>query len=89
MITFQRDLFDVGQRIKRHTARPCTPAPVGSGPPGKHCRDCAFYRRTGKNPNRHYPKCGKMTHAWTHGPASDIRANWAACREFHAKNEEA
>jgi hypothetical protein len=57
---------------KGHAARP------GSGPPGHTCRQCVHYSvlRRGHT----YRKCGLAHAAWTHGPATDIRASDPACQ---------
>lgn len=81
----QPTLFDAGQLrpapcLDRRRSRP-TPAPIGSGPEGRTCRDCAHYCVVDYH-DRTYRKCGLMRALWTHGPGTDIRARWAACREF-------
>lgn len=83
--TGQLDLFDVGKRTRRHTANPCTPAPVGSGPKGRKCRDCTHCARVGTPAGNAFLKCGLMEHAWTNGAGSDIRAGWEACRAFELR----
>lgn len=78
------ELFDVGPRKPLGVANPCTAAPVGSGPEGKTCRDCRHYLRVQYH-GKVYRKCGLMERHWTHGPGTDIKAGWAACREFEEK----
>ena len=59
-------------------SRPCTAAPIGSGPEGETCKTCAHY--TIREWAGKYRKCGLMERFWTHGLGSDIKAKWAACR---------
>ena len=56
-------------------------APPGTGPDGKTCRTCRFYRSVRYHDTAHR-KCGLMEHAWTHGEATDIRAADPACRFY-------
>lgn len=76
----QTMLFDVGPRLNV-PPKTCTPAPIGSGPSGATCGTCWHKQRVHYH-TRFYLKCGLMEHAWTHGPGSDIRAKWPACREY-------
>jgi len=75
----QGELFEVGERLQK--LRTCTPAPIGSGPEGRRCGDCAAYSHVEYH-DKTYRKCAKMQRWWTHGAGSDIRAKWPACREF-------
>lgn len=77
----ERDLFDVGTRLPKYVPGRCTPARIGSGPDGKTCRDCQHYCRFQSNV-KWVRKCWLMRLVWTHGAATDIKAGWAACREF-------
>lgn len=82
----QRDLFDVGERLPIHVkGTPCTAAPIGTGPEGETCRTCKHLARI-RYHDKNYLKCGLMEHHWTHGPGSDIRAKYAACREWKAED---
>jgi hypothetical protein len=63
-----------------HPRRPCTPAPIGSGPAGETCGTCDHLARLAYA--KTYRKCGLMRRAWTGGPATDIRAGWSACKEW-------
>jgi hypothetical protein len=56
-------------------------APPGTGPEGKTCRMCRFYRSV-RYHDGNYRKCGLMEHAWSHGGGTDIRASDPACRQF-------
>lgn len=62
----------------------CTAAPCGTGPEGETCGSCAYLTRANGGAS-YYLKCGKVKHLWTHGSGSDIRAKWAACREWEAR----
>jgi len=81
-MTKQTEMFDAGHKLKL-PQRPCTPAPVGSGPTGETCGTCIFYSRVTYKSST-YTKCAKMEPAWTHGAASDIKRHWPACREWAA-----
>lgn len=75
----QHELFNAGPRTKLRPG--ATPAPIGSGPEGETCRGCRFKVKVGSNCGA-YLKCKLMEALWTRGPASDIRAKWAACSEW-------
>lgn len=82
----QAELFEVGQRMPIPGASPrqrsrATPAPVGSGPEGETCKTCLHYTRAQYHDYVHL-KCGLMRAVWTHGPGTDIKAKWPACREW-------
>lgn len=77
-------LFDVGERQKPTKA---TPAPPGTGPAGKTCRDCRHYCRV-QHHDYFYLKCGMMESEWTHGKGTDIKASFPACRHFAEQSEE-
>ena len=53
----------------------------GTGPAGKHCRDCANYTHKG-NVAGSYPKCWANRAHWTGGRGSDILARAPACSLF-------
>ncbi len=80
------ELFDTGQKLKL-PKKPCTPAPVGSGPEGKTCGTCVHRLRVKYHADAYW-KCDLMRAGWTHGAASDIKLKWPACREFAAKLKE-
>jgi len=91
----QRELFDdteVGPRtLLPASVRPgaklrATPAPPGTGPAGETCKTCRFLARSGGGGRRYFLKCGLMRADWTHGPGTDVRAGWAACREWQASS---
>ena len=75
----QQSLFDAGERFEQHPN--ATPAPIGSGPDGETCRTCRHYTRV-QHHDYTYRKCGKLEPLWTHGPGTDIKASWPACREW-------
>lgn len=77
------ELFPVGERMPL-PKQTCTPAPIGSGPTGETCGGCYFYHRQTYHNGAHL-KCLKAMAAWTHGPGSDIKAKWRACREWQPK----
>ena len=77
------DLFDVGERTKPTKA---TPAPPGTGPVGKTCRDCKHYTRV-KHHDKTWRKCGMQREVWTNGPGTDIKASLPACRKFEESEE--
>lgn len=92
----QRELFDVdevGERkllpnsAEARSRSRATPAPVGSGPVGETCKGCAHYTRVQYHDSI-FRKCGLMRDEWTHGPGTDIKASFAACREFRPKGDE-
>lgn len=67
-------------RHSRGKKPPCTPSPIGTGPAGETCRTCKHLARI-QYANT-YLKCGKMRAVWTGGAGTDVRAGWAACREW-------
>jgi hypothetical protein len=75
------ELFDTGAKLKL-PARPCTAAPVGSGPAGETCGTCEHLVRRVSPSGKRFLKCGLVRQLWTKGPGSDIRAKWPACRCF-------
>ncbi len=81
----QPDLFDVGPRdpLAKKPGQTATAAPLGTGPAGETCGSCRFHQRVGHH-DQSYFKCGLVPHLHTHGPGSDIRLKWAACREWKA-----
>lgn len=83
MIAEQLELFDVGPRISILAQFPCVAAPVGSGPAGETCKTCRHFTRLEYRSGT-FLKCGLMEKHWTHGPATDIRAGWPACREWQS-----
>jgi hypothetical protein len=93
----QPDLFDVGERDihgeqlrdsqgrLRIPRRLCIPAQIGTGPAGETCRTCRHLYR--KRMGNTYLKCGLMEKYHSNGAATDIRAGWAACARWEAKEE--
>lgn len=61
------------------------PAPPGTGPEGKRCRDCANCQSVSGG-RRSFPKCLANKGRWTHGRATDINTRMAACRLFVEKS---
>lgn len=61
-------------------------APPGTGPAGETCKTCQHYCRTGGHA-KHYLKCGRTRHAWTHGPGTDIKAGAPACKFWEKPND--
>lgn len=57
------------------------PAPPGTGPEGKRCRDCRFYVRVCGG-TRDYPKCEKNRARWGRTISTDINSRMNACRLF-------
>lgn len=51
---------------------------LGPGPTGMVCKQCRHLERW--DYSKTYFKCGLRLN--THGPATDHRANWAACAKF-------
>ena len=76
-------LFEIEKPEPLGVENPCTPAPPGSGQTGKTCKTCGHYARPEYHGKR-YRKCGLMRDHWTHGPGSDIKAKWPACREYQS-----
>ena len=64
-----------------HPQRPLVPAPIGSGPSDKRCRECDHCRRVHHH-DKIFAKCWKMERHWSNGQGTDIRVGWTACREF-------
>jgi hypothetical protein len=57
-------------------------APPGSGPDGKTCKGCLWFRRN-ETYNRTFLKCGhESAPKWTHSYGTDIRATAPACRHW-------
>lgn len=81
-------LFEVDGPGPLGVLKPCTAAPPGSGPSGKTCRSCVHYKRVKYHEKVHL-KCGLMEHHWTHGPGTDIKAGWPACREYDESGKQA
>jgi len=77
---FDDEISDVPARRKPRCVDRMHPAPVGSGPEGRTCRDCAS-RVQVHGYDRVYQRCGRMIGQWERG--SDIGAD-AACAEFVA-----
>lgn len=63
--------------------RRCTAARSGTGPPGETCRSCRHCCRL-PHASKTFLKCGLCERQWTHGPGSDIRARWPACKFWEA-----
>lgn len=90
----QPELFsvsEVGERIVYPPVRPghknrATAAPVGTGPPSETCKTCRFYERITYH-DKTYLKCDLTRAYWTHGPGSDIKAKYPACREWRPTAE--
>lgn len=55
----------------------------GSGPQGEKCRTCTHLHRTSGGAKTFF-KCRLIQHRWTHGAATDIRANAPACAHWQA-----
>ncbi|ADG70098.1 hypothetical protein Plim_4291 (plasmid) [Planctopirus limnophila DSM 3776] len=64
---------------------PCIPSPSGTGPAGETCMSCRHLCRVRHN-DYVYLKCGHMKHSWSRGAGTDIRAGWAACRQWEKKD---
>lgn len=75
-----KDLF--GNETKQVKHPGAYPAPPGSGPAEKVCRQCGHYRSVGYH-NKAYRKCAQIK--WTNGAGTDIKASSPACRFFEAK----
>lgn len=58
------------------------PAPPGTGPAGKTCRDCR-HKRKGGSGLRSHPKCALVKE--TCGRGTDIKVGSPACRLFEQK----
>lgn len=58
-------------------------APPGTGPDGKHCRDCAYAVLRGGVSGRYY-KCAKSRGKWTGGRKTDILLRSPACSGWEA-----
>ena len=79
------ELFDVGPREKvKRPKVPCTAGPIGSGPEGETCGSCRHKTYMGMVAGK-YLKCALMQKAWTRGAGTDIKARWAACEKWEAK----
>lgn len=59
--------------------RRCMAARSGTGPAGETCRTCRHCVRL-PHSSKTFLKCGLCERQWTHGPGSDIRARWPACK---------
>ena len=93
---FQGPAFDriLAQLAKRPLSAPPPRKPTakhghaavpGTGPDGETCDSCAhLYRRRLSGT---YLKCGLMRACWTRGSGSDVRAAYAACRQWTRKPE--
>jgi hypothetical protein len=72
-----------GPKGGKHYVRPSGYAAApGTGPAGKTCRDCTYYRNVCGGV-RSFPKCFLRKPTWTHGRGSDILARSPACSRFH------
>lgn len=60
---------------------PCIRA-FGHGPEGRRCKDCDLF--VVLQYSKRYFKC--RLRQFTHGPATDHRANWPACGKFEGRN---
>lgn len=67
--------------------RNATPHRPGTGPAGESCKTCRHLSPVEYH-NKHYLKCGLMRALWSHGPGTDIRAKWPACRAWEATTKE-
>jgi hypothetical protein len=74
-------MFDEAELGPRAVPRRGHAATPGSGPKGQRCRACVHYSVVGYRSKKHR-KCGLAHAAWTHGPATDIRAGDPACHFF-------
>lgn len=81
----QRQLFDAGEVIPHSFGANATPAPVGSGPAGETCGSCRWLVRREYREKR-YLKCGLVEES--RGAGTDIRAKWAACRQWQPRPAE-
>ena len=71
-----------GPKGGKHYVRPNGYVGIpGTGPDGKHCRDCDHYVRHQGGANT-YPKCLLCKPRWTAGRGSDILARSPACSRF-------
>lgn len=61
-------------------------AQPGSGPDGERCNTCKHYARVFTGSSRRWPKCGLMSHCWTCGYGSDIKARSPACKYWESKD---
>jgi hypothetical protein len=85
----QHELFsvdEVGERTLLPSAvKPgklrATPAKPGTGPEGETCKTCKHYCRVHYH-DKVYLKCGLMRAEWSHGPGTDIKASYPACKEW-------
>lgn len=73
-----------GSRGGRRPGLNAYPAPPGTGPEGKTCRDCANYSRA-EGASKTFPKCELMRPVWTHSYGTDIKARAPACAKFQEK----
>ena len=78
---FGDEIPDTPPDRRRRRVDRAHPAPPGSGPEGKTCRQCAYSVRVPWH-DYAYWKCGRMIERWTHGRDSDIRLKDAACKKF-------
>lgn len=69
------------ERRERPKEKRTTAAKSGTGPEGETCGTC----RHRVKPNGIHQKCDLVRHLWTFGEATDIKARWAACREWEAR----
>lgn len=67
-----------GQASSKVEPNPCVRL-YGPGPAGEKCKNCRLFLRRGGNTQTYF-KC--LLRGVTSGPASDHRANWAACKRF-------
>jgi hypothetical protein len=75
-----RDMF--GMEIEEAPVKGGYAAHPGSGPQDRTCGDCKYFEEVFYH-NKKYFKCALVK--WTHGPGTDIRKNWQACRKFYGK----
>ena len=59
------------------------PAPLGTGPDDEKCKGCEHFVRLVMS--KTYFKCGLIN--WTHGSATDIRANDPACEKWEENSD--
>lgn len=89
-MSLNESLFDRDQFVPDCGIVPMSTATadkLGTGPAKATCGGCVHKRVMRHNDSR-YLMCGLVPHMWTHGAASDLKANWPACSRWLPSGED-